>query len=223
LVEVLEQVLLLLHPIMPFVTEEIWQKLPHDDKPLGRSAGGLVTIMTEDYPRAHPAWHDSAGEDKMAFLIAAIRAIRNLRREANCPPGKAVKVVFRAAADRLSLLRAQQAHVRVLARVGSAEYLEGGEPPKGAATAIVGATEIYLPLGDLINVQEERTRLNKELGKVADELARIQKKLANEDFLRKAKEEVIHGERQKAGQYEEKVQTLRRSLERLAEIERERT
>jgi valyl-tRNA synthetase len=222
LVEILEQVLLLLHPIVPFVTEEIWQKLPHDENTVDRVAGEAMTIMTQEYPRAHPAWHDAAAEEEMAFLIAAIRAVRNLRREANCPPGKEVKVMFRGPADRLALLRAQEAHLRALARVGSAHYLQAGDPPKGAATAVVGATEVYLPLGDLINVEEERSRLNKELGKLRDELARMQKKLSNQEFLRKAKEEVIHSEREKAGHYQEKIRTLNRSLERLSEIERER-
>jgi valyl-tRNA synthetase len=212
LVEILEQVLLLLHPVMPFVTEEIWQVLGQE----------RPSIMVQSYPHAHPGWHDAAGEEEMAFLIASIRAVRNLRREANCPPGKEVKVIFRGPADRLALLRAQEAHLRALARVGSAEHLQTGEPPKGAATAVVGATEIYLPLGDLINLEEERSRLNKELGKLRDELGRIQKKLSNQEFLRKAKEEVIHGEREKAGHYEEKIRTLDRSLERLSEIERER-
>jgi valyl-tRNA synthetase len=145
-----------------------------------------------------------------------------LRREASCPPGKQVNVIFRGADGALSLLRAHEAHLRALARIGSAEYLESGEPPKGAATAIVGATEIYLPLGDLINVAEETSRLNKELGKIEDELARVHKKLANQEFLRKAKEDVIRNEREKAGHYEEKIRTLNRSLERLREIERER-
>ena len=86
------------------------------------------------------------------------------------------------------------------------------------ATAVIGATEIYLPLGELINVKEEETRLTKEVKKVGDELARVQSKLSNSQFLSKAKEEVIQKERDKATQYEEKIRTLNQSLERLREI-----
>ena len=91
--------------------------------------------------------------------------------------------------------------------------------PKGAATAVIGAMEIYLPLDDLVNLDEERARLAKEVGKVEDELARVQKKLANADFLAKAKTEVVHKEREKATQFEEKIRTLRSSLEKIQEIQ----
>ena len=90
------------------------------------------------------------------------------------------------------------------------------------ATAVVGATEIYLPLGDMIDFQEEHARLAKEIGKVQEELARIEKKLSNPEFLAKAKEQVIQKEREKAGQYEEKRRTLNLSLERIQQIQAER-
>jgi valyl-tRNA synthetase len=106
--------------------------------------------------------------------------------------------------------------------VGSTEYLSSGDPPKGAATAVTGALEIYLPLGDLINLEEERNRLYKEARKVEEELSRVQRKLANQEFLSKAKEAVILKEREKAGQYEEQMRTLKRSLERLQEIDERR-
>jgi valyl-tRNA synthetase len=212
LVEVLEEVLLLLHPIMPFVTEEIWQVLGEKRR----------SIMIEGYPRPQPAWRDTAVEQEMEFLIGVIRAIRNLRREINCPPGRSIRAIFRGPEDELSALRVQEPHLRALARVGFAEYLESGEPPKGAATAIVRATEIYLPLGELVNVAEEVARLHKELRKVEEELGRIEKKLSNPDFLSKAKEDIIRNEREKAGQYEEKLRTLKRSVDRLRELEQER-
>jgi valyl-tRNA synthetase len=96
-----------------------------------------------------------------------------------------------------------------------AEAPASGERPKGAATAVVGAIEIYLPLDDLVNLEEERARLSKEVGKIEDELARVQKKLANRDFMAKAKAEVIQKEKDKAVQFEEKIRTLRSSLEKI--------
>jgi valyl-tRNA synthetase len=155
----------------------------------------------------------------MEILMDAIRAIRNLRSEMNCPPGKEVKVIFRGGMETLSLVRSQEPFLRSLARVGSTEYLTGGDPPKGAATAVVRGIEVYLPLGDLIDLEEERSRLNKEVRKMEEELARVQTKLANQDFLSKAKEAVVFKERQKAEQYEEKIRTLNGSLKRLQEID----
>jgi valyl-tRNA synthetase len=209
LVELLEQILLLVHPIMPFVTEEIWQSLGESRQ----------SIMIESYPRAEAAWVNEDTEKKMEFLMQVIRGIRNLRTEMNCPPGKEVKVIFHGPTEDLSFLGDQEPYLGSLARVGTADYLTSGERPKGAATAVIGATEIYLPLGELINVKEEETRLTKEVKKVGDELARVQSKLSNSQFLSKAKEEVIQKERDKATQYQEKIRTLNQSLERLREIE----
>jgi valyl-tRNA synthetase len=210
LLELLEQILSLLHPIMPFVTEEIWQQLPGKD---GRS------LMLQPYPRSDPAWIDESAEKEMEFLMGVVRGVRNLRAEMNCPPGKEVKVIFHGPQRDLGLLRAHEAYLRSLARIGAVEYLTSGERPKGAATAVIGGTEVYLPLGDLIKPAEERGRLTKEACKVEEELARIRKKLANTDFLGKAKPEVIEKERAKSAEYQEKLRTLQRSLERLAEME----
>ena len=209
LVELLEQILLLLHPLMPFVTEEIWQVLGEQRK----------SIMLEPYPRAEATWVDEDVASQMDFLMGTIRAIRNLRTEMNCPPGKEVKVVFHGPAEDLSFLRAQEPYLRSLARVGATDYVTSGERPMGAATAIVGSTELYLPLAQMINLNEERARLTKEIDKAKDELSRVQKKLSNTDFLNKAKEEVVQKEREKAGQYEEKIRTLNLSLERLEEFQ----
>jgi valyl-tRNA synthetase len=148
-----------------------------------------------------------------------VRGVRNLRAEMNCPPGKEVKVIFHGPQRDLALLRAHEAYLRSLARIGAVEYLTSGERPKGAATAVIGGTEVYLPLGDLIKPAEERGRLTKEACKVEEELARIRKKLANTDFLGKAKPEVIEKERAKSAEYQDKLRTLQRSLERLAEME----
>ena len=209
LLELLEGILSLLHPIMPFVTEEIWQVLHKNAQ----------SLMLQPYPRSDAAWIDEETEKEMEFLMGVVRGVRNLRAEMNCPPGKEVKVIFHGPERDLGFLRTQEAYLRLLARLGAVEYLTSGERPKGAATAVIGGTEVYLPLGDLIKPEEERARLTKEALKVEEELARIQKKLANSDFLGKAKEEVIEKERAKSSEYQEKLRTLNRSLERLAEME----
>jgi valyl-tRNA synthetase len=210
--ELLEQILKLLHPIMPFVTEEIWQTLAEE----------RASIMIQDYPALDSAWIDPVAERQMEFLMGVIRAIRNLRTELNCPPRKEVKVIFCAADEELTFLREQQPYLRSLTRVGSAEYRAVGDRPKGAATAVVDGSEIYLPLDDLINLDEERLRLSKEVAKAEDEFSRVQKKLTNGDFLAKAKDEVVQKERDKARQFEEKIRTLRGSLDKLQELQAER-
>jgi len=207
--ELLEQILLLLHPIMPFVTEEIWQTM----------SPARASIMVEKYPALAPAWIDAASEKQMEFLMGVVRAVRNLRTESNCPPGKEVKIILCAPDGDLAFLREQQPYLRLLARVVGAEYRAIGAGPKGAATAVVGATEIYLPLGDLVNLDEERARLTKEVGKVEEEIVRVQKKLGNGDFLAKAKPEVVEKERDKASQFEDKLRTLNNSLAKLTEIQ----
>ncbi|HEX9788982.1 MAG TPA: valine--tRNA ligase, partial [Candidatus Binatia bacterium] len=121
----------------------------------------------------------------------------------------------------LAFLREQQPYLRALGRVGAAEFQQSGERPKSAATAVVGAMEIYLPLDDLVNLGEERARLSKEVGKIEDELARVQRKLANSDFIAKAKAEVIQKEKDKALQFEEKIRTLKSSLEKIINFKRE--
>jgi valyl-tRNA synthetase len=207
--ELLEQILLLLHPIMPFVTEEIWQSF----------GAARPSIMKQKYPALDLSWIDAEVEKRMDFLMGVIRAIRNLRTELNCLPGKEVKVLLFGPQTDLDFLRTQQPYLRALARVASGEYHVDGERPKGAATAVVGGTEIYLPLDDLVNLDEERARLTKEVGKAEEELARVQKKLDNGDFLAKAKQEIIQKERDKASQFGEKIRTLRTSLAKLEEIQ----
>jgi valyl-tRNA synthetase len=146
------------------------------------------------------------------------RAVRNLRAEMNCPPSKEVKVVLFGNEATLATLRAQERYLRALARVASVEYLSEGERPKGAATAVVGETEVYVPLGDMINLEEERTRLSRELGRTEEELARVKKKLGNGDFIAKAKEEVVRREKEKAAEFEDKIRTLNQSLGRITAL-----
>ena len=136
------------------------------------------------------------------------------------PAGERSQSSFLRQQMRISLFCASRKPTYVRSR-GSARpnFAQAGDRPKGAATAVVGAMEIYLPLDDLVNLDEERARLAKEVGKVEDELARVQKKLANGDFLAKAKTEVVHKEREKATQFEEKIRTLRSSLEKIQEIQ----
>src|SRR5207344_3236022 len=122
--ELLDQILLLLHPVMPFVTEEIWQVMGND----------RPSIMVQQYPITQPQWIDGEAEKQMEFLMGVVRAIRNLRTELNCPQGREVKAIFCGQPADLDFLRGQEPYLRSLARVGKAESSGAGDAPKGAAT-----------------------------------------------------------------------------------------
>jgi len=220
LITVLEQVLLLLHPLMPFATEEIWQTLISDGQEgIAAASEKEWSIMVQPYPKVNARWIQPGAEERVGFLTEVIRAIRNLRTEMNCPPSRQIDVSLFVAEHDLDFLRSQEPYLRTLARAGSVKYLTRGERPKRAATAVVGTTEIYLPLTDLPNLREEESRLTKEVSKVELELARTQKKLSNQDFLTKAREEVVEKERKKAEEFEDKIQTLSRSLKKIQELQ----
>jgi valyl-tRNA synthetase len=170
--ELLEQILLLLHPIMPFVTEEIWQGLGSE----------RASIMIQKFPAPEPQWIDAAGEKQIEFLMAAVRAVRNLRTELNCPPGKRVKVVLYGQLADLDFCREYEAYLRALARVGAVDYLSSGDRPKGAATAVVGAMEIYLPLDDLTHLIEERRGCSRKWAKSKTNLTMCKGNLGTANF-----------------------------------------
>jgi valyl-tRNA synthetase len=190
------------------VTEEIWQVL----------GNGRPSIMKQPYPRAQAGWLDSETEIRMAFLMDVIRAIRNLRTEMNYPPGKEARIIFHGPKPDLDFLNVHEPYLRALARVGAADFRAAGERPKGAATAVVAGMEIYLPLDESVDLDEERARLSKEMGKAEAELARVQQKLGNRDFIAKAKAEVIQKEKDKAIEFEEKIRALRSSLRKIEEL-----
>jgi valyl-tRNA synthetase len=205
---VLREVLLLLHPIMPFVTEELWSHL----------SPGSGSIMVKPYPESRLERREPAVEQRVAYLMDIIRSIRNLRTEMNVQPSAEVAVSLFAPGPDLDFLKRHEPYIKALARAGAINYASDGQRPKGAATAVVGATEVYLPVADLTNLEEERKRLTKEVGKAEDELERIYRKLKNDDFLKKARAEIVLKEKEKASRYEEQLRTLQRSLRRIEEI-----
>jgi valyl-tRNA synthetase len=175
--------------------------------------------MVQPYPAPAPEWIRPEVEVSVGNLTEIIRAIRNLRAEIRCPPSREVNVVLFGPADEMEFVKAHEIYLRSLARVGKLEYGSGRERPKQAATAVVRAVEIYLPLAGLVDLTEERGRLLREVQKAESDHARVRGKLENGDFLAKAKEDVVEKERRKAEEFEEKINTLRRSLERLDRIQ----
>ncbi|MCY4441750.1 MAG: valine--tRNA ligase [Deltaproteobacteria bacterium] len=212
---VLRSILLLLHPLMPFVTEELWGEVTARDPASSRNHD----VMVQRYPRAGDFPSDRDAEDKVEFLSGVIRAVRNLRTEMNVPPSRRVRVLLFDTEERLSLVRAYESMVCTLARTEPLEYLAQGVRPQKVATAIVDTTEVYVPLDGAVDLAEESSRLHRALGKLETELERVRKKLGNANFTAKARAEVVEREREKAQEMEEKIEALNRSLGRIQELQ----
>ncbi len=201
-VRVLEQILVLLHPIMPFVTEEIYQKLP--------DAG--PSIMLASFPAFEEGRVDAAAEEQMALVMEVITAVRNIRGEMNIQPATRVDVLclVDGTAEK-QLLDEHAGTICDLSRLANLQLASPGEGkrPRIAAGAVVGKVEVFVLLQDILDFDSESKRLEKELTKLEKEFGVTKKKLANEDFLQRAPAEVIEKEREKATRLREKMEKIR--------------
>lgn len=186
---VLQGTLRLLHPFLPFITEEIWQHLPHRGE----------TIMLQPWPKPDPALTDAAAEEQMQLLMEVIKSVRNLRSEVGIPVGRKVEAVVRTAEGELKdVLSKGRKLVEHLAWLSELTVEDSGGPEiEQALAAAVKGVEVYLPLKGVIDLEKERERLEKEIKRLDKELARVQGKLNNEGFLKKAPPEVVAKEREK--------------------------
>ncbi|TWE02567.1 valyl-tRNA synthetase [Neobacillus bataviensis] len=203
---VLDNTMRLLHPFMPFITEEIWQNLPH--------AGESIT--TAAWPVVKPELTDDQAAQEMKLLVEMIRSVRNIRAEVNTPLSKKIKMIVKAKDE--SVLKAVESNRSYIERFCNPEELQMGvdiEVPEKAMTAVVTGLEIILPLEGLINIDEEIGRLNKELDRLNKEVDRVQKKLGNEGFMKKAPESVVAEERAKEKDYLEKRDTVEARIKEL--------
>jgi valyl-tRNA synthetase len=199
---VLEQILLLLHPVMPFVTEEIWQKLP-------QTSG---SIMKASFPALRQERLDADAEEQMEVIMSVVNGIRNIRGEMNVPPATRVEVVCLCEKDfERSLLTSHAAMVSDLARLSVLKVAGVGEmsKPRLAAGMVTQQVEVYVVLKDILDFESESKRLHKEISKLEKEYGNTQRKLSNEDFLGKAPEDVIEKERDKGARLGEKLEKLR--------------
>lgn len=207
---VLENTLKLLHPFMPFITETIWQHLPHN----GHS------IMVADWPVEESIFLDEQSEEQMNTIMDTIKAIRNMRAEVNVAPGKKSEVILQIAASELqAVFEKNLQYVKTMATAEPVILLAAdANKPENAMAAVVNGVEIYMPLKGMIDVEKETARLNKELAGLDKELARIAGKLSNEGFVAKAPAEVIEKEKAKAGEYQEKQTAIQERLVYLASL-----
>ncbi len=203
---VLEKVLILLHPVMPFITEELWHKLPH-------TSG---SIMKASFPEAQAQRIDPGAEEQMETLMAVIMAVRNIRGEMNVSPALKVEVVCLCEqGSEPELLKEHERTITDLAKVSRLTVARAGEmdKPKYAAGTVVRNVEVFVVLKDILDFESESNRLQKELGKLEKEFGLTYRKLSNDDFLQKAPHDVIEKERDKNARLGEKIEKLNRRLE----------
>jgi valyl-tRNA synthetase len=191
LVTVLEATLRLLHPFMPFITEELWQRLPHDGE----------SIMVAAYPKASRTGPDAEAERQMGALIQAVTVIRNIRGEMRISPAQTLTAVVKAAAAEAPLLRAHAGLIETLARA-RVTIDPAATRPRASALGVAGNSEIYVELEGLVDLGAERQRLEKEIKRAADAIAFTRGKLARPDFTERAPAEIVDKEREKLAEQE---------------------
>ncbi len=202
----LDKILKLLHPIMPFVTEEIWEKIPHTGN----------SLVTAPYPVVVPELSDETSARGMEVLQELIRSVRNIRSEVNTPMSKEITLLIKTSDGEVrTFLEENTKYIERFCNPEELVIADKIEAPELSMSAVITGAEIYLPLEDLINIEEEIARLEKELDKWSKEVERVQKKLANERFVSSAPEAVVEGEKNKQKDYLEKQAAVTERINQL--------
>lgn len=203
---VLDQTLRLLHPVIPFVTEKIWLTMPHEGK----------SIVVAKYPEVHPEFEDQAAERQMENLIELIKSVRNSRAEVNAPMSSAIDILIKTKDDETKKIF--EDNIDYIQRFCHPKHLEISadvEAPALAMTSVITGAEVYLPLADLIDLNEEIKRLQGEADKLEKEVMRAEKKLSNEKFVANAPKQVVDKEREKLADYQDKLAATNNRIEEL--------
>jgi valyl-tRNA synthetase len=210
LVQVLETVLRLIHPVMPFITEEIWQRIA----PLSGKSGD--TIMHQPYPLVDISLKNEKIEVELDWVKNMIVSIRTLRSEMNIPPGKAISVLLTKGneldKERINVF---QVLISSLAKLANVEWLKPTDTKPQSATVLVGELEILIPMAGLIDVKEETARLTKEIAKLTKEIERVVSKLENPNFVDKAPGDVVAKEQEKLAEFRVTLKKLEMQLQQV--------
>ena len=209
LATVLVSAMKLLHPYMPFITEEIYQCLPHEAE----------SIMISKWPVVDESLVDPEAERGMNAIMDSIKAIRNMRAEVNANPGKKIPAIMLISEDLREVVAHNDSYIKLLGGIDNLELRPlNGEKPENAMAAVVTGIEVYLPLAGLIDVEKETQRLSKELAAMEKDLQRAGGKLNNAGFLAKAPEDVIAKERAKYEELSGKIEAVKKRMAYLAEL-----
>ena len=210
LLEVLDAVLRLLHPFMPFITEEIWQQLPRRKE--------NESVMIAPFPKPDKGYDDESVLDEMGLIIEVISSLRNIRGEMNLPPGERIMVLLRTKREEVEKrLRENQSFIQSLALVEAFQFGRNLEKPLYSAFVAVRDVEIFVPM-ERSRMEEEARRLQKEIVKIEKESAFVMKKLSNEQFLSKAPPEIVQEVKGKALEFRGQREKLEESLNKIKEM-----
>jgi len=213
LYEVYQKMLHLLHPFMPFLTEELWHVLNGSDKD---------SIMVSRFPVVNEAWKNDAAEREMEAIMEIITSIRNIRGEMRIAPSQKLNVLISAADEQnRNMIENNSSYVVNLSNLEALKVEINMVEPRGVATAVAGSTKIYVPLAGVVDISAEMARLEKELGKINKDLEQCSKKLANRDFRAKAAPDVIQKEEDKLKDLQKKFTTLEGALKKLKSVSAE--
>jgi valyl-tRNA synthetase len=213
LVNILENLLRLLHPIIPFITEEIWQRAA----PLAGVAGS--TIMLQPYPEASAFPVDDAAETQLSWIMDFILGIRQIRGEMDISPGKPLPVLLQnLSAEDQDYLQQHRNYLQQLARIESIEILAPGVEPPASATALLGGMIILVPMAGLIDIAVEKQRLTKQRDAISKDLEKINSKLSNDNFIAKAPADVVTKQRLRQDELNRDIEQLTEQLKKLAEL-----
>jgi valyl-tRNA synthetase len=213
LLNVLETLLRLMHPLMPFITEEIWQRV-------GKLAGKTgETIMLQAYPEVNTSLQDAVIDAELDWVKSIIVAVRTIRSEMNIAPGKPLPIFFNNGGEfDQKRFADNQNLITTLGRFASVTWLKQGDAIPESATALVGDLEILIPMAGLIDKKEESARLNREIAKLAKETERTESKLHNPSFVDKAPNDVVTKERDKLAELQSTLEKLQQQLEKISSL-----
>lgn len=204
---VLSNTMKLLHPIMPFLTEEVWQQLPHDGS----------SVMVARWPDPQPNWIDPEAEAEMELVTSAVRTARSLRAELSIPPNRRIPMHLRADSRGRTILGGALPYIAALAKVDPIHIEAPGTPRlPGSVTAVLPGLEVVIPLGGVVDTARERERLGRSLQEADAELTRLADRLRNSDFIGRAPGEVVERERQRADDLRARRQRLQELLDSLS-------
>lgn len=207
----LDQILRLLHPFMPFITEEIWQALPHEGE----------SIVIAPWPTVRPEFHAPSAVEEMKTFMEIVRQVRNIRAEMNVSPGKRIEAIIHTDDERIKA--GLEKNREMLSRLLQADHLvieTAMKKPEKAVSAVFKGGEVFLPLAGLIDIDQELERLERELKRLNDEVERVERKLSNPQFVEKAPAHVVEEERAKARDYQDKREKVLSRLQELQELNR---
>ncbi|MDP2682856.1 MAG: valine--tRNA ligase [Deltaproteobacteria bacterium] len=213
LLKILKDSLKLLHPIMPFITEEVWDVLPHEEGDKGQGAW-VSSIMQQPFPKTGVDYPDA--ERDMILIMDVIKAIRNIRSEMNVSPALTIEAVCYSSDDSvIKLLETEGRHIKTLAKVSGLKISAPAGRPENCATAVAGNIEIFVPLKGLINFEEEEKRLKKDIEKIERELLAVERKMSNKEFIEKAPKEVVEKDKARLEELLQKKMKLEQGVERV--------